>query len=1371
MKPFTQLLLVFFLGVQATSYGFDYHFKPNKNTTPVAKGAGCQPANYRKNIGFNDVGAQIETGGLLFLDRANGLATYKVPKTSQVTAIFAASLWMGGLDVNGQLKIAAVKFRSDGNDFWTGPLNVYENTGNYNPNIPMNDSTKRNFGDATIDAATCLAYDNIFTITKAGVIAYSVYWECTNVTQTEDCIPPTNETLAQIYAWPGNGGPTQDLFLAPFYDRNQNGVYEPGLGITEGDYPWYDDILGHNDVECGADRRVTLFGDETHWWVFNDKGNVHSETGGDPIGMEVRAQAFSFATNDEINQMTFYNYELINRGTQTLSNTYFSQYIDPDLGNYADDYVGCDVSRGLGIAYNGDLNDEDQAGRLGYGANPPAIGVDFFEGPYQDADGIDNPLVDASTANPTLTALNQGGIVYKGLGIGYGDTIIDNERFGMRNFTCYTGNGNVNQSDPTTAFQFYNYMKGLWRFGTQMSYGGTGFNPSTNPSNMTNYMFPGDSDPLHWATLGNDPGFDWTEYEPSGPASTSNPPGDRRFVQSAGPFTLKPGAVNNITVGIIFGRSNEGDLMASYNVVRTADTKAQALFDACFRIVDPPAAPTLKIQELGNELILMLDNPMTSNNFNEQYAQEDDINIIDPVDSSIVYDKYFRFEGYQIFQLVNEEASLTDLDDKTKARLVAQCDIKNGVSKLVNFEFDQQLGFSTAKLMVEGENKGIRHSFRITEDAFATGNRTLVNHKQYYYMAVAYAYNNYKTYNPNDPQALDGQKKPYFRSRLDGAGQPLESVLAMPHFPAPEQFGTVQQSVYGQGPRITRLDGAGNGSNALQLTNQSEEFIIENGFLESLEYEANKGPISVKVIDPLNVASGYFECVFSDDAPIDSASWVVNRYSEKGGELLESIHSDQSIATNNEQLIPEWGIAVTIEQKKAYFPTSSSLAVNKTVNPIGAEITFADTSKRWLQFVSDNASFTPYNWIRSGNYASNPGTDCPNGQDPFDFGSPCCYNDEIGKDPNLLYSKLLGGGVAPHKLTGYQCGYMPLAVPNWYNAYIGARTNASISYLPNTLVVLTDDQSKWTRCVVIEMGRDQNLNQNNGEPGELRKHPSVDKNGNPDASGTEGMGWFPGYAIDLETGMRLHMAFGENSFLGNENGSDMIWNPTSTAVDENGIPVMGGVQPIWVYGVNINNEGCPYYDGVNNWVYDQYQIATSSSMKKVMSSLMWIFNPLTVKSEDLLSCETRITLSVEKPYRSFDATGINGGLPMYTWNMDELKTITSNANAASSALELINVVPNPYYAFSEYERNRLDTRVRITNLPEQCTVSIYNVSGKMIRQFKKDSPLTYIDWDLKNSIGVPIASGVYLIHVEAPGIGEKIVKFFGGMRQVDLENI
>ena len=96
-----------------------------------------------------------------------------------------------------------------------------------------------------------------------------------------------------------------------------------------------------------------LKGDQTIWWVFNDMGNVHTESMGQPIGMEIRAQAFGFSTNDEINNMTFYTYEIINRSTYELRETYFSQWIDADLGYAWDDYVGCDVKRGLGYCYNG----------------------------------------------------------------------------------------------------------------------------------------------------------------------------------------------------------------------------------------------------------------------------------------------------------------------------------------------------------------------------------------------------------------------------------------------------------------------------------------------------------------------------------------------------------------------------------------------------------------------------------------------------------------------------------------------------------------------------------------------------------------------------------------------------------------------------------------------------------------------------------------------------------------------------------------------------------------------------------------------------------------------------------------------------------
>ena len=75
--------------------------------------------------------------------------------------------------------------------------------------------------------------------------------------------------------------------------------------------------------------------------------------------------------------MTFYNYKIINRSTLPLNDTYFGQWVDPDLGYYLDDYVGCDVSLGLGFCYNGDAEDE---GASGYGFNPPAVGVDFFQG-------------------------------------------------------------------------------------------------------------------------------------------------------------------------------------------------------------------------------------------------------------------------------------------------------------------------------------------------------------------------------------------------------------------------------------------------------------------------------------------------------------------------------------------------------------------------------------------------------------------------------------------------------------------------------------------------------------------------------------------------------------------------------------------------------------------------------------------------------------------------------------------------------------------------------------------------------------------------------------------------------------------------------
>ena len=148
--------------------------------------------------------------------------------------------------------------------------------------------------------------------------------------------------------------------------------------------------------------------------------------------------------------------------------------------------------------------------------------------------------------------------------------------------------------------------------------------------------------------------------------------------------------------------------------------------------------------------------------------------------------------------------------------------------------------------------------------------------------------------------------------------------------------------------------------------------------------------------------------------------------------------------------------------------------------------------------------------------------------------------------------------------------------------------------------------------------------------------------------------------------------------------------------------------------------------------------------------------------------DVKISLRVSKEYKDFVATGRNDGKPMYSWDMADIATQTGSQDQLVNVLDLINVVPNPYKAYSEYERNRIDSRVKITNLPERCTIKIYSVNGKLIKTFKKDNPSTYQDWLLVNHKGIAVSSGVYLIHVEVPGIGDRIIKSFVAMRQVDL---
>ena len=188
------------------------------------------------------------------------------------------------------------------------------------------------------------------------------------------------------------------------------------------------------------------------------------------------------------------------------------------------------------------------------------------------------------------------------------------------------------------------------------------------------------------------------------------------------------------------------------------------------------------------------------------------------------------------------------------------------------------------------------------------------------------------------------------------------------------------------------------------------------------------------------------------------------------------------------------------------------------------------------------------------------------------------------------------------------------------------------------------------------------------------------------------------------------------------------------------------------------------------------EAGNNAQKRNTYGSISWIGYPLLKPGQQFLATDVTLKLRVNKEFKNFSNPSVllggpNNGKPMYGWSMDEIETQYGSRDKMSEVLEIINVVPNPYRAFSEYETNRIDSRVKITNLPDRCSIKIYTTHGKLIKSFDKDSPETSPDWLLTNHAGIPIASGVYLIHVEVPDVGERVIKAYIAMRQVDLQNI
>tara|TARA_B100001142_G_scaffold140769_1_gene142151 strand:+ start:9498 stop:10946 length:1449 start_codon:yes stop_codon:yes gene_type:complete len=215
-------------------------------------------------------------------------------------------------------------------------------------------------------------------------------------------------------------------------------------------------------------------GDQAIYFIRNDVGSLDTTS----LGLEIHMMIYAYRCDNypDLNHTVFVNTTLFNRGSHNLEDVYIGTWTDMDLGYYTDDYIGCNVPLNLGYTFNGDTLDE---GANGYGINPPAQGLVYL-----------NSIM---------------------------------EKF------VYYNNDFTNTGNPESDYDYYNYLRGIWKDNVPMTFGGDGHGSGNGATNNTcSYMFPDATDPSF-------PTEAWTD------SSAGNTPADRRMLMSTGPMDLDIG--------------------------------------------------------------------------------------------------------------------------------------------------------------------------------------------------------------------------------------------------------------------------------------------------------------------------------------------------------------------------------------------------------------------------------------------------------------------------------------------------------------------------------------------------------------------------------------------------------------------------------------------------------------------------------------------------------------------------------------------------------------------------------------------------------------------------------------------------------------
>lgn len=383
----------------------------------------CQASSAYIELDGNGVTAGLRVAGDLWWN--GNSAKYTAPEVEpgllSVSPIFSGGLWLASKDVPGNIRVAAAHYPGlNSVDFWPGPLDE----------------------NGLTESDICSNWDRFFKVNRSDVEAHIADFAADGDIDTK---------LPSVYEWPGQDSPSFNEFagfelplgqdLAPFVDLDDDGIYEPDAG----EYP-------------------QIKGTQAIWWVFNDSGNTHTQTGTDPLGVEVQVLAYASESNiKSVDLATMYDYKIINRGGETHRDFRLGLWVDPDLGCHFDDMLGWDASRNMAYAYNHDDVDGNQGssctgGVNTYKENIPMVGFSLISSNIVESTGDGMILMN----NPTASDEPSGSF------------------------------------DPQNAFEYYNFLNNLWNDQLPITSGGVGYN--IDGVDTVSHIFPGaPDDSLAWS--------------------------------------------------------------------------------------------------------------------------------------------------------------------------------------------------------------------------------------------------------------------------------------------------------------------------------------------------------------------------------------------------------------------------------------------------------------------------------------------------------------------------------------------------------------------------------------------------------------------------------------------------------------------------------------------------------------------------------------------------------------------------------------------------------------------------------------------------------------------------------------------------------